>query len=136
MRGNGYAVRARLSAQGDDFSPHSAEEATGIRFSEKSEPGELGTFGKYKDAPLPYGAAQLELLPSSTEEMLDTDAPPFQDTAFVRKLQSCGASEITLYIEITYRSQCNFELSPRLLHALADLGVAVGFSCFEGGEGS
>lgn len=131
MTRKGYGVYARLSAQGDNFSPRSAEKATGTRFSEKNEPGDLGTSGRYKDMPLPYGSAQLELPSSSTEELLNADAPPFKDPAFVGKLRSSGASEITLYIDVAYQSQCNFELSPKLLRALSDLGVAVGFSCFQ-----
>ena len=44
---------------GQSFSPALAERTTGISFSSKNEPGELGTTGRYAGQPRPYGAATL-----------------------------------------------------------------------------
>lgn len=130
MSTKGYYTSARLLVQGATFSPRSAEAGTGIVFSEKNEVGDLGKYGKYRDAPLPDGSATLELASSSTREFLDIDAPIFQTPGLVAALRSSGASMIVLYVDVAYEAQCNFELSPELLAALAELGVTVGFSCF------
>ena len=40
-------VYAGLRTQGDGFNPSEAERLAGVAFSTKSEPGEIGTMGRY-----------------------------------------------------------------------------------------
>ena len=137
MTQDGYHVSARLVVHGDDFSPNGAETKTGVLFDQKNAPGDLGVLGKFKNVPLPYGSGHIEIEPSSEDadlldaDLLDTSNAVFQRRGLIAALRECGASAITLQIDVAYETQCNFELSPKLLGALAELGVTVGVSCFQ-----
>ena len=47
------------------------------------------------------------------------------------KLTALGADSITLYIHVGYTGQCNLEMTPVLLRALAVLDVCVAISCYD-----
>lgn len=124
-------VFARLLAWGRAFSPRAAEQALGVRFSHKNEPGDRGVTGRYFGRPTPYGSGTLEHEPGAFGDLIAADAWILGDPSLIAELRSRGATELVLYIDVEYEAQCNFELSPELLAALSRLGVTVGFSCFQ-----
>ena len=134
-------VTATLSISGESFSPKAAGERLGLSLGpDSNEPGELGTMGKYKGKPTPYGSASfkctVELADGGAFEPVCADLLPtslafFERSDFIPALKACGATDITLFVDVTWKDQCNLELSPTLLGALAKLGVVLAISCYE-----
>jgi hypothetical protein len=133
MSGGAHRVGAHLLIQGKEFSPARAELALGLDFGpDKSEPGNLGVRGRFKGTPIPYGSARWEFSwENETGELLPDSLRLFRIPDLSRRLSELGADAITLYVHVGYAGQCNLELSPALLKALADLGVALAISCYE-----
>lgn len=126
-------VGAYLSIQGELFSPARAEAELGVDFGPaKNEPGALGTRGKFAGRAIPYGSASW-VFQWETGELIPDSFPPFSVPGLKGKLAALGAEDITLYVDVAYIAQCNFELSPALLGALAELGITVAISCYEAG---
>lgn len=46
-----------------------------------------------------------------------------------------SADDITLHVQIGCAGPCNWEMSPALLTALANLGVTLAISCYRMDEG-
>lgn len=116
---------------GDKFSPELAEKKTGIRFDRKNEVGEIGTIGRYKGSPIPFGYAEIDFVEKgSSADLISPDAPILD---MLEEYQSCflaaGATEIDLNIDVFYKDQCNLEQSHKLLKRLAILGVDLSISC-------
>lgn len=118
-----------LRASGEAFSPAGAEARCGLRFTGKGERGETTPTGRYRGRPLPYGWAELR----SGD---DTGGPgaPFVRAASALAAASAasGATECVLHIDVAFREQCNFEISRESLAVLAELGLPVTISCFQG----
>lgn len=116
--------------QGEAFRPSEAERQSGIRFSEKSEVGELGKSGRYPGQPQPYGYGSLgiEIRGNDLEEPLQR----FLDQ--VRRgapfWQTLGAESLIVQIDVFYDHQCNLEFSESIIAALHDLRVPVAISCY------
>jgi hypothetical protein len=124
-------VTAVLRATGTDFSPEAVEHLTGISFSKKHERGSSGTIGRYRGQPLPYGSAELAS-PETGMDLMVPDAPFF---AAIEKLapacSTAGATSTVLHIDVAFTDQCNIELSPEFISALARLGIPITMSCFQ-----
>lgn len=115
---------AQLVVDGPTFSPSRAEQQCAISFNQKSEPGDIGRMGKYKNRPVPYGSGIFEF-------PLDSSAEPFKNSTFIDELRRLGASNVTIYINVEHGTQCNFELASQMLIALGRLDLPVGFSCYK-----
>jgi hypothetical protein len=111
---------AFLLVTGDEFSPSKAEALLNLDFgSTKNEPGDLGVKGKYKDRPKPYGSATINYswldcsagLEMGIPDLLPPNLDLFLIPNFIGTLRNCGGTDITLYINVGYDSQCNMELS-------------------------
>ncbi len=117
-------------AQGDAFSPTAAARATGVAFTRSNEPGDLGTKGNYLGQPRPYGSAELE-----GPAEADLEVPHAATFAAVECLApacvAAGADSLRLHIDVAYVDQCNLELGPAFVEALARLGIAITLTCFE-----
>ena len=124
-------VDAEFRAYGSEFSPESVERSTGISFSKKKERGSTGILGRYRGQPVPYGSAELSG-PETGLDLMVPDAPFF---AAVEKLVpaclSAGATSMSLHLNVAFADQCNIELSPEFIAALARLGIILTMSCFE-----
>lgn len=138
------SVNVTLSARGRTFSPKKAGAELGIDLTLKGhEPRALGSTGKYKGRPVPWGKANLELpwppvgveCSGSPDEFdtltqLPASLNLLRSLEVVPTLRRFGATDIILWVIVEYRDQCNMELSPALLAALAGLGVPVAISCY------
>ena len=115
---------------GKHFSPLQVEKTTGLSFDEQNESGELGTTGRYKDSPLPYGSACINFShPGTTPDLLPADINLINILSkYMTEIRAAGADEITLYVNVYYTAQCNIQLSPELLKILAGLNITIAIS--------
>jgi hypothetical protein len=132
-------VYAELRAQGERFRPSEAERAAGVTFSTKSEPGEIGTIGRYAGKPKPYGSAELlmsveaEAAAATHGHLLDGDWLK-QVALMVPHCRSAGATSVVVHLDVSHDGQCNLAFSPEELTALAGVGVPLTLSTFAGLE--
>jgi hypothetical protein len=121
---------AVLLAQGTSFSPSRAAGRLGVVFAEANEPGALGIRGKFAGKPTPYGAASIVVDLSSDweKELLSSDI--LLKKHLTKVLSECGATEIVLYLNFGFTEQCNLELHPDSIRALAGLNIGVGVSAY------
>lgn len=117
---------------GPEFSPSAAERATQVRFSERTEPGEICSRGRYRGKPAPAGWGKHDFSVSQK----DADLVPL-NSEVLATLERCvpiyrtvGAQEIILHFNVSYSSQCNLQLTAPLIRKLANLGVDVTLTCF------
>jgi hypothetical protein len=122
-----------LDLWGERFSPREAEAATGLALSDKTEPGALGTAGRYRGVPVPYGSATLEppasVPPTDRLGWLLATAAPHAEA-----LRGLGAELWRLHVDVRYQAQCNLEFSPEEVAAVAALRVPFTVTCWEDAE--
>lgn len=124
-------VNAVFRASGPEFSPDNAERNSGIRFSQKNEPGDIGTIGRFRGNPLPYGSCELNG-PKTGMDLLVPDPSFFESVEHVaRACLAAGATSMLLHLDVAYTEQCNLELSNEFVSALARAGVTITMSCYE-----
>jgi len=119
---------------GDTFSPRLAESITGLTFSSKNEPGEIGLNGRYKGLPHPYGMAILKApFDSATKTTSQMPEEWIADalTQHIKDIRSCGATELHVNITVAWKGQCNFGFSEEFLSKIGRLSVHVTVSCYE-----
>src|SRR6267378_8340070 len=94
-----YRLKAVCNIWGVRFSPSAAERSTGLTFSDRNEPFEIGTRGRYANRPTPYGAATLD--PESTGgASSNLDALLDIVESQVPTLRVLGAEEIVLHCDV------------------------------------
>ena len=115
--------------QGDNFSPKRAENNLKIKLSDKNEVGDIDNIGRYRDKPIPYGAATLEP-PSEYKDfdgfiwMINTLNP-----SLIKTFQDYGADDIELHLLYIYEGQCNLAFSPDELTKISQLNIDFTISC-------
>ena len=130
------SVSAVLHVYGQDFSPSLAESMLGYALgSDKKEPipGGSGELSDQGSAIIRYDwNGSLEpSFEKGVADLLPPSLPIFEEKELVATLRKCGAEEFTLYVNVAYEDQCNLELSPSLLAALAELGVTLAITCYD-----
>jgi hypothetical protein len=124
-------IYADCNVWGANFSPTALEKDTGIVFQRKNEPGQIADSGRYRNQPLPYGSATLVL----REGRETGEIVALQDVDFVAKhlahFRKAGATKIVIDIVVAYGGQCNLEMNPEFLSAVASLGIPLTLSCYE-----
>lgn len=119
-------VRPRCLIQGVGFSPSKIK---GVAFEDAHEPNAIGTLGRYKGRPIPYGAATIctaEL--SGGWELLDMLISLLE--THIATIRDAGAEEITLHCDVVHDGQCNFDLEREQLLRIYNLDVAFTISCW------
>jgi hypothetical protein len=124
-------VRATCICSGPGFSPRAAEAQSGLRFSRKSEPGELSEVDRYG-----HGRAELPLQEYGLfSDLTGKNSAPLDALGrSLEALRRSGATDLRLRFDIEFAGQCVFELSPELLKKLGELGLTLHVSCFEAQE--
>lgn len=119
-----------LEMNGETFSPSEARLLTGLSFTRMNDPGGIGTRGRYKGMPVPYGMCALEVpadIPAAKRLTWLLDAAlPHMGT-----LRRLGATEMYVSIGYFWRDQCNLAYSSEELTKLARLGIDLCVSCYE-----
>jgi hypothetical protein len=126
-------IEATCEIYGPQYSPTKAEELTKVSFAEKNEVGEIGSLGRYRGIPIPYGSSTL--------------LPPCQvirDNAYYgvqwllktimenrHLFEAAGATHVGLDLNVKHDGQCNLEFSATMLRAMGDSGIGLTISCYE-----
>ena len=120
------------TVRGTHFSPSAAERATGMPFTTKHEPGELGSRGRYRGVPMPDGYASRDFsVPPETEDLVAANSDLLAELErCLPHYRAAGALHVALHYNVCYSSQCNMEFSPALLRRLAALDVVVALTCY------
>ena len=116
------------SLWGEQFSPKSAAEESGILLEDASEVGELGTRWRYRGLPQPYGMAFIR----APAEIPAAERLSWIAAAVSRHLPTFrkhGAEQVVLDLSVGYKHQCNLEFSPQELRSIADLGIPFTITC-------
>ena len=109
-----------LVATGDTFSPGQAEKRLGKAFSEKNEPGDAEISGSFRGKPVPYGYGTLDLDVTETSGIfLEREVELLDRVDVGTVLRDCGATEITIYVNIGFIDQSNFEIKPAVLASIS-----------------
>lgn len=117
--------------QGEQFSPRKVNLPDGVQFHEVNESGDLGTVGRYKGKPTPFGSASLRF-PSDQGTQLREMLLLIE--RIIAPARLAGATEIELYLGVNFVSQCNFEICPEDLEILGRLKIPLLISCVESGN--
>ena len=114
--------------RGDKFSPRKVLLPPGYCFERSNEPGEIGVSGRFKNIPIPFGAAQLSF--SGKENNWFEEQLGLFET-ILSSLRAAGGDDIRLLITIEYEGQCNWEISAAGVAQLAKLNVPLLLTCYE-----
>jgi hypothetical protein len=124
-----YTLTALCNIWGERFSPLAAESSTGLVFSQRNEPFEVGKGGRYANKPIPYGAATVDASsPTGTSSNLDSLLEIIEPQ--ISSLRLLGAEEIVLHCDVFHNGQCNFEFSKSQLDRIARLKLPLTISCY------
>jgi hypothetical protein len=124
-------LRIALVVVGATFSPGSLPNVGAWMLASSNKPGDLGSVGRYRAKPLPYGSATLTPTKASVVDFDEVEVSQFlaEVPRNLEAIRNAGGEDIHLDIAITYRDQCNFEISPTALDLLGKLGLTVSVSC-------
>ena len=114
---------------GEDFHPSKVPFA----FTRQQDPGAIGTRGRYKGQPEPYGSASYEVSPSvpnasRIRHIVETIEP------LMSAIRAAGASRWYINIGRFYCEQCNEEYSLDELQMIARLGCGFIYSAYSVSE--
>ncbi|GHT53766.1 hypothetical protein FACS189446_2000 [Bacteroidia bacterium] len=107
---------------GEQFFPNFIIIPREITIIQKNDPGDLITFGRWKDTL----ANQGELIISGNIEDILIFIEYIKKSDFYVFI-----TEINISITYCYQDQCNFEISHEHLRRFSTLGVSLGITCFE-----
>ena len=119
-----------LSVKGESFSPSQCEQSSGLAFSEKTEPGEICTRGKFKDKPSPFGFGSI----APPEDVPSTDRLDWIITNVlpnVAALRDAGAERIWVYLGVDYTDQCSLWFKSEDIQSIGDAGVSLAITCID-----
>ena len=121
-----------LILQGDDFSPNKIKSTCGESMRDFNEPHEIGTIGRYRGIPIPYGSAIIQLSENPQEwDALDEMLSFLKERISIYK--AAGTEEMTLSLSIFHDGQCNFGFTRDELKLIHDLNVDIMISCYSEG---
>ncbi|MCF8461134.1 MAG: hypothetical protein K9G46_10435 [Flavobacteriales bacterium] len=113
-----------IQFKGDGFSPVKLKALTKFPLEILVESGEVGTKGKYRGVPSPYGIALLKIAPNEKAILEWCDKLLDQK----KSLQKSKVGEIIFDIESTSSFSPNFSVTPELSSRLSKLGAKIVFS--------
>ena len=129
-------VRAVCKLSGPTFSPREAEAHTGLRFSRRSEPGELSEVDRYQGHSAGPGRAELAIQEyGAPADLAGKNMAAFDALArSLDALRRAGATELALRFDVEYAGACVIDLPPELLRKIGELGLPLAISCYEAQE--
>ncbi|MCG8685232.1 MAG: hypothetical protein MI892_10175 [Desulfobacterales bacterium] len=118
---------------GEDFQPADLAAIENIQLHRVNEPGKIGTIGKYKGVPLPYGSCRVctpEYIPVFDRISWMADFIKINKRTFAK----VGATEIIFWI-YWHGVQGNMEFTPVELEKIAKLKIALCIDYIQKGSG-
>ncbi|MBI5324577.1 MAG: hypothetical protein HZB41_04780 [Ignavibacteriae bacterium] len=128
-------LRAKVSCNfiGENFSPGKLEKKIKYNFTEKTEIGDIGSKGRYKDKPIPYGL--VEVFPP--DELLDENEIVQLEwiIEFLEKNQlqisKSNIDDIRIMVSIFYETQCDMSFDSDLLRRIGKLNMDLNICCYK-----
>ncbi len=110
---------------GEEFHPSKVP----FRFTKQHDPGVIGTIGRYRGQPVPYGSASYVVPPSVPNDkrivhIVQSIEPVLDD------IRAAGATKWHISIGRFYYAQCNEEYSLEELQLIARLGCGFIYSAY------
>jgi hypothetical protein len=123
-------VTFRICMQGKSFYPFQLEKETGIIARDSNDPGSIGSSGRYRNKPIPYGYCHWEF---------SSDCKPYGPALelaisslekHIGMIREFGAENVIFQMYVEYEAQCNLEYFPEQLRRLSSLNVPLTISCY------
>ena len=115
---------------GDKFSPGVFSKISSVNLARHNEPGDIGTKGRYKGKPMPYGSASIEVSDKAEEDWSRFDDLLTMLESCFDALREAGAEDISLNVSLFHDGQCNFGFSKEEFARIAALKVDMAVSCY------
>lgn len=108
---------------GENFYPSRLEENLNIKFDEKNYPGEMGVTRKMLNG-------NATLIHNSSDF---PDSEYFEKVLLIKNnSKAFGVTDFGIIMTIAHDTpKCNFELSPKLLKDIVNVGVVLGITTYE-----
>ncbi len=114
---------------GEEFRPSRVP----FRFSEQHDPGIIGTLGRYRGQPVPYGSASYRVPPSVPNAERIRHIVHIIEP-LLPAIREAGATDWHISIGRFYYAQCNEEYSLEELQLIARLGCGFIYSAYSVSE--
>jgi hypothetical protein len=127
------SIESRIEIYGENFNPKKVEVELGINFSQSINPGDFGTFGRYKGVQIPFGSATIE----SPQEINNINPSLWLLNYLKDKIdiiRKHGATKIHLKNVYYYFGQCNSSLGVEEINLLSEMKIPFLFSVYESKE--
>jgi hypothetical protein len=109
-------------ARGERFTPSQVS----AKYSSSHDPGVIGSLGRYRGIPIPYGSADFDV----PEEVAEKIAYVHQRVVpYLSAMREAGAQEFWLHISYHYDAQCALEFSPEELKMISALNCELNIDC-------
>ena len=116
-------TQVTLCVYGTHFTPSKVA----AKFSSAHDPGALGTMGRYRGVPIPYGSAEFDA-PEAQEKQIEF---VFRLAApFVAAMRAAGAESLLMHITYHFAGQCAIELLTEELKMVSGLQCDLVIDCF------
>ncbi len=117
-------VRTQMTfiAQGEKFTPSKVE----AQFSAAHDPGALGTVGRYRGVPLPYGSADFDVPDDIAEKVAYVHE---RANPYLARMREAGAEDFRLHITYHYDAQCALAFSKEELRMILELDCDLFVDC-------
>ena len=113
-------IVAAIDIYGVEFEPIKASKQLGVIFNNITETGELGTKGRFKNKPIPYGSASIKP-PIKTQDYNRITWLINFLMENIEVLKDLGGEDISISVAYYHDGQCNCELTLEELKGLAKL---------------
>lgn len=127
-------IRAKVSCNliGEKFSPGKLEKKIKYIFNDKIEAGDIGSKGRYKDKPIPFGSVEVyppeDLLYEHEIAQLEWIIEFLEKNK--SQISKNNIDDIRIMVSIFYETQCNMSFDSELLKRIGDLKMDLNISCF------
>ncbi|WP_414665172.1 hypothetical protein [Horticoccus sp. 23ND18S-11] len=115
-------TQVSFSVTGTHFTPSKVP----APFSDSHDPGVIGTVGRFRGAPVPYGSAGFE---APEKEMAKIAWIYERVSPYKSAMRDAGAEHCTLSVTYTYDSQCALSFSQEELKMIVDLDCYFHVDC-------
>lgn len=127
-------VRAKVSCSiiGENFSPSNLEKKIKYIFNDKNEVGDIGSKGRYKDKPIPYGSVDVyppdEFLSENEITQLEWIIEFLEKNK--EQISKSKIDDVRIMVSIFYETQCNLSFDSDLLKRISELKLDLNISCY------
>ena len=124
-------IRASCLIVGKNFSPMLFSKLSSVRLIDAHEPGDIGSNGRFKGKPTPFGSASIEVSDKAEEKWSSFDDLITTLEGCIDGLRKAGASDITFLCSLFHDGQCGFSFSKDQLKRMSALNVDFSVSCYD-----